>query len=326
MASPMRAQDLVGVYNIIPTPAVRNRSLLEPGDTVAYEELYKNLSHLIDGGVDGIMTNGTFGESATLDDDELLNFVHQVVERVNGRVPVFAGATAMSTRMTINRGRELMGLGATGLFLGRPMWCGADDDTLVGYYSDIADALPDAPIVIYDNPEVFKGKISPQAYRRLAKIPSVIGSKYIALGAQYLADIDACGNDISIMTLDTDWYYARRWVGDSARSVWTGSGNCGMAPLWVLRQALLSGDEEVALDVTKELRHALAPLFPKGSFAEFSKYNIPLEKARFAAGGIFDPGPARPPYHHCPPEYLAGAEESGQRWAALEKKYAAHAS
>lgn len=326
MANPKSAQDLVGVFNIIPTPAVRDRSLLEPGDTVAYDEVRKNVAHLLEGGVDGIMTNGTFGESATLEDDELFTFVRAVLDQVKGQVPVFVGATAMNTRMTINRARELMSLGASGLFLGRPMWCAGDDDTMVGYYSDIASALPDAPIILYDNPEVFKGKISPGAYRRLAEIPSLIGSKYVALGAQYLADVDACGDSISIMTLDTDWYFARRWIGDKARAVWTGSGNCGMAPLRVLRAALMSGDEETALTVTKELRHAIGPLFPKGSFAEFSKYNIPLEKARFGAGGIFDPGPARPPYNHCPAEYLASAEESGKRWAALQAKYADAAS
>lgn len=321
MTNPMSAQDIAGVYNILPTPAVRDRSLLEPGDTVAYDEVRKNVAHLLEGGIDGIMTNGTFGESATLEEDELYGFARTVLEQVDGKVPVFIGANAMNTRLTISRARELMSMGASGLFLGRPMWCAGDDDTIVGYYSDIADALPDAPMVLYDNPEVFKGKLSPGVYRRLAEIPTVIASKYIAMSAQYLADVDACGDDLTIMTLDTDWFYAKRWIGDKARAVWTGSGNCGMAPLQALKTALAEGDDETALTLTNEMRHAIGPLFPKGSFAEFSKYNIPLEKARIGAGGIFDPGPARPPYHHCPAGYIASAEESGKRWAALQKKY-----
>ncbi|AII11429.1 dihydrodipicolinate synthase family protein, partial [Rhodococcus opacus] len=168
MSIPMSARDLQGVYNILPTPALKDVDLLAVEDTVDHEETARLVRSVLDGGVDGIMTNGTFGEAATLSQKELEGFVGQVVREVDGAVPVFAGATALSTRETILRGRRLMDLGATGLFLGRPMWCRCDDETIIGYYSDVAAALPHAPIVIYDNPEVFKGKISTAVYRKLA--------------------------------------------------------------------------------------------------------------------------------------------------------------
>lgn len=321
MSIPMSARDLQGVYNILPTPALKDVDLLAVEDTVDHEETARLVRSVLDGGVDGIMTNGTFGEAATLSQKELEGFVGQVVREVDGAVPVFAGATALSTRETILRGRRLMDLGATGLFLGRPMWCRCDDETIIGYYSDVAAALPHAPIVIYDNPEVFKGKISTAVYRKLAQIPTVIGAKYVALGEGYEADVAACGDDLAIMPLDTDWVSARQRVGEAARAVWTGSGNCGMAPLVALREAIGSQDEDGARVITDEMRHAMETLFPHGSFAEFSLYNIPLEKARFAAAGLVDPGPARPPYHHLPQEYLRGAHEAGTRWAQLQQKY-----
>jgi len=67
------------------------------------------------------MTNGTFGEGATLTEPEWRKFNETVIRTVNGRVPVFAGATTLNTRDTIRRSKELMEMGATGLFLGRPM-------------------------------------------------------------------------------------------------------------------------------------------------------------------------------------------------------------
>ncbi|WP_051423516.1 MULTISPECIES: dihydrodipicolinate synthase family protein [Micrococcaceae] len=321
MTLPMTARDLQGVYNILPTPALKDADLLTVDDTVDHDETTRLVRSVIDGGVDGIMTNGTFGEAATLSQAELEGFVAQVVREVDGAVPVFAGATALSTRETIQRGRRLMELGATGLFLGRPMWSACDDKTIIGYYSDVAEALPEAPIVIYDNPQVFKGKISTAVYRELAQIPTVIGAKYVALTPDYEADVEACGDDLTIMPLDTDWLSARRRVGGAARATWTGSGNCGMAPLIALREAINSSDYERAQMVSDEMRRAMETLFPNGSFAEFSLYNIPLEKARFAAGGLVDPGPARPPYHHVPQEYLLGAREAGTRWARLHQKY-----
>ena len=321
MSPQLRAQDLRGVFNILPTPAIKNASLLTSADTVDYEATTHLVRAVVDGGADGIMTNGTFGEAATLSFDELERFIARVVDEVGGAVPVFAGATALSTRETIRRGRALLALGANGLFLGRPMWCECDDATIVGFYTDVAEALPDTPIIIYDNPEVFKGKISTAVYRELAKIPGIVGSKYIGLTPVYEADVEACGNDLTIMPLDVDWLSARGRVGDLARAVWTGSGNCGMAPLVVLRDAILTGDDEAARAVTADMAHSFETFFPNGSFHDFSLYNIPLEKARFAAAGLVDPGPARPPYHLVPKEYLEGAQEAGRRWAALQQKY-----
>jgi len=315
------AQDLTGIYNILPTPAIKNVSLLTCDDTVDYEATTRLVRAVVDGGADGIMTNGTFGEAATLSFDEIERFVARVVDEVAGAVPVFAGATALSTRETIRRGRALLNLGASGLFLGRPMWCECDDATIVGFYNDVAEMLPDTPLIVYDNPEVFKGKISTAAYAELAKIPAIIGAKYVALTSDYEADVEACGDAITIMPLEMDWLSARRRVGEAARAVWTGSGNCGMAPLIALREAIFSGNEDAANSVTADIVHTFETFFPNNSFHDFSLYNIPLEKARFAAAGVIDPGPARPPYHLVPQEYLDGARVAGRRWATLQQKY-----
>jgi len=83
----------------------------------------------------------------------------------------------------------------------------------------------------------------------------------------------------------------------------------------------------VGLDLAGHARlgPTAAPLFPNGSFKEFSTYNIALEKARMDAGGWMKAGPVRPPYHLCPEPYLAGARKSGQMWAELGKALEAEA-
>jgi len=185
-----------------------------------------------------------------------------VVETAAGRVPIFAGATTLNTRDTIRRGKALIEMGATGLFLGRPMWCECDDATIIRFYSDVAEALPDTPFIIYDNPEAFKGKLSPEVYKELAKIPNIIASKYIAVGPQYLDDVAACGDNILLMTMDSDWLQANKLTGNKATACWTGSGNCGMAPLLALKNAISSGNEEEAERITSEIRNTYATLFP----------------------------------------------------------------
>jgi len=124
-----------------------------------------------------------------------------------------------------------------------------------------------------------------------------------------------------LMPMDSDWYYAWKWAPDKAKAIWTGSGNCGMAPLLVLKKAIESGDEELAKQVTLDLRDAYSTLFPKGNFHDFSIYNIQLEKIRFNAAGLVNAGPARPPYNRIPEEYAEGARLVGRKYAALQEKY-----
>jgi trans-o-hydroxybenzylidenepyruvate hydratase-aldolase len=81
-----------------------------------------------------------------------------------------------------------------------------------------------------------------------------------------------------------------------------------------------TGDWTAAKQISDAIAGASAKLIPNGSFAEFSKYNIGLEKARINAAGWMRAGPCRPPYHIVPENYLAGARESGKMLAALHAK------
>jgi 4-(2-carboxyphenyl)-2-oxobut-3-enoate aldolase len=144
------------------------------------------------------------------------------------------------------------------------------------------------------------------------------------VGPQYLADVAAAGDNIVIMPLDSDWYFAWKWAPEKAKATWTGSGNCGMAPLLALKHAIETGDDTLARTITLELRDAYKTLFPRGSFHEFSIYNVQIEKARFNAAGLVKAGPCRPPYNRVPEEITKGAVTTGQKYAALQEKYASN--
>lgn len=324
MAQKYAAPDLVGVLGIVPTPATADAGRWDAVSTVDVE-VTASMIRQVAPVVDAIITLGTFGEGSTLTEDEVIIFMRTVVAESDARTPIFAGATTLNTRDTIRRARVLLDLGVDGLLLGRPMWCEMDDDSIVRFYSDIADALPDTPVILYDNPSAFKGKISSQLYARLAPIPTLIGAKYTSLGTQYEADVEACGDAIRLLPMDADWLDAHRMVGEHAAACWTPSAACGTEPLERLREAMASADWDRAEAISQDLKHAYATLMPDGDFSAFSKYNIPLDKARIAAAGVVDPGPARPPYQTAPQSYLDGAIETGRRWAELQRTYAARA-
>jgi 4-(2-carboxyphenyl)-2-oxobut-3-enoate aldolase len=177
----LSAADIRGVVGIVPTPAKEGANRWDAVQTVNLEETARMVEALVEAGIDVIMTNGTFGEGASLTWDEVQAFVDTIVQVVRKRVPVFAGATTLNTRDTIARGRALRDLGADGLFVGRPMWIALDDRGIVQFYRDLAEALPDMALVIYDNPGAFKGKISAAVYRELSRIPQIVASKHIGL-------------------------------------------------------------------------------------------------------------------------------------------------
>ncbi len=107
---------------------------------------------------------------------------------------------------------------------------------------------------------------------------------------------------------------------------WTGGAVCGPELAIRLRDevaaAQRSNDWSRAKEVADAVAQALSTLFPRGDFAEFSKYNVGLEKARMNAAGWMKAGPCRPPYHLVPPEYLKGAEEAGRQWARFASQFA----
>jgi 4-(2-carboxyphenyl)-2-oxobut-3-enoate aldolase len=312
--------DIVGIVGIIPTPATRDAADWRAKHTVNLEETAKLVNIVVDAGIDVIMTTGTFGECATVTWDELQDLVDCVVRTARGRRPVFAGVTTLNTRDTIERGRALVELGADGLFIGRPMWLAMDDKEIVRYYHHMAEAMPGVPLVVYDNPLAFKGKISTDVYRELAKIKEIVAAKHVG-GPALEKDLLTVGKSMRILPLETDWCALARRHPEEAAACWSGAVACAPAPLAALAAAIRARDWATAEKITEKVAWAVKPMFPGGSLERFMEYSIPLGHARFAAAGLIDPGPTRPPYLSAPAEYMEGSSETGRRWAILQAEF-----
>ncbi len=312
--------DIRGVLGIVPTPSTPDGDRWQTTHSVNLPETEKMIRAMMKAEVDILMTTGTFGECASLTEPELLDFVKCIVDVNAQSRPLFAGITTLNTRDTIRRGRELVALGADGLFVGRPMWLALDDKGLVRYYQDIAEALPRVPLVVYDNPIAFKGKISSAAYAELAKIPEVIAAKHVG-GPALAADMKAVGDKVRILPLAPQWYPVARELPERALACWSGGVACAPSPIVALSKAILARDWDRAQHVCDKLVWAEEPMFPGGDLARFMDYSIQIGHLRFKSAGLIDPGPPRPPYLDVPQEYVAGATECGQRWARLEGEF-----
>jgi 4-(2-carboxyphenyl)-2-oxobut-3-enoate aldolase len=311
--------DIKGVVGIVPTPATSDADDWRCTNSVNVAETEKMIQAVVDAGIEQVMTTGTFGECASLTHQEWLQFSGCVAETVRGRVPFFAGVTTLNTRDTIARGREAIDVGADGIFVGRPMWLPLDDNGVVRFYRDITEALPGVPLVIYDNPAAFKGKISVQAYLQLAQLPEIVATKH-AGGPSLESDIEAFGDQVAVLPLDSDWVRAAKKFPDRASACWSGNVACAPSPLAALSRAVRSQDWVAADVISEQVNWALAPQFG-GDMSRFMDYSIPVGRGRFRGAGLIDCGPSRPPYIEGPPDMVAGGEETGRRWAELEQKY-----
>ncbi|BCP14215.1 dihydrodipicolinate synthase family protein [Mycobacterium paraintracellulare] len=320
MTQKFGVDDLNGVIAVMPTPSLPDAHHLRAQDTVDVAESRRVVRQLIGDGVNGIITNGTLGEMATLTLEEWKAFAAAVAETVSEAapdLPLFIGATGPHSRDTVSRMDFLHDLGVRGVFLGRPMWSALGPDALLDFYRGIAEAFPDMAIILYDNPEAFKGPIPTPIYAELAKLPQVLGAKYTAITPKFSGDMSAVGDDLRLLPIESDWFVARSLFPEQASACWSSSALCGPEPALRLRDLLFAGNLDAARQLTHRIEWAYEPLLARTNFPEFSKYNIPLEKVRFDEAGYVKAGGARAPYHIVPDHYVSGARENGRRWRTI---------
>src|SRR5512136_810817 len=83
-----------GIIPAMVTPVTRDGK-------INVESLRKLTNHLIDGGVHGLFPVGSQGEFYALTFEEKKRAIEVVVEEARGRVPVYAGTGAITTREAV---------------------------------------------------------------------------------------------------------------------------------------------------------------------------------------------------------------------------------
>ncbi|MEU9796446.1 4-hydroxy-tetrahydrodipicolinate synthase [Streptomyces sparsogenes] len=133
-------------------------------------------AHLVDAGNDGLVVNGTTGESPTTSDAEKAELVRAVVEAVGDRAHVVAGAGTNDTRHSVELARAAEQAGAHGLLAVTPYYSKPPQEGLLRHFTAIADAT-DLPVMLYDIPGRSGVPISTETIVRLAEHPRIIANK-----------------------------------------------------------------------------------------------------------------------------------------------------
>lgn len=144
---------------------------------VDYDGVARLATHLIDeGGNDGLVVNGTTGESPTLTDSEKIQSLKVVIDAVGDRATVVAGAGNNDTRHTVEIARAAQAAGAHGLLIVTPYYNKPPQAGIAAHFLAVAEAT-DLPIMTYDIPGRTGVPIEPDTFARLAEHPRIVANK-----------------------------------------------------------------------------------------------------------------------------------------------------
>jgi len=133
-------------------------------------------SDLVDLGNDGLVINGTTGESSTTGDDEKVELLKVIVDAVGHRAKVIAGAGNNDTAHTVALAAQAADTGVHGLLIVTPYYNKPPQEGIYQHFTSVADSV-NLPVMVYDIPGRAGVAIEHETMLRLAEHPRILANK-----------------------------------------------------------------------------------------------------------------------------------------------------
>jgi 4-hydroxy-tetrahydrodipicolinate synthase len=238
--------------------------------------LVDNLAH------DGLVINGTTGESATKTDAEDLAVLKAVLEAVGDRATIVAGVGTNDTAHSVACAKTAAAAGAHGVMAVTPYYNRPPQEGIIAHFHAIADAT-ELPMLTYDIPKRTGTAIETETIVRIAEHPRIVANK------DAKGDLDSA--QWGMARTDLAWY-----CGDDILNLpMLAIGGAGMISvvghlvgdrLKAMADAYAAGDIALA----REINAALLPVYT----GVFRTQGVILTKAALAMQGL-PSGPVRLP-------------------------------
>ena len=229
---------------------------------------------------DALVSVGTTGESATLNEHEHCHVIRRTVEMAAGRIPVIAGTGANSTREAIDLTRCAMEAGADACLLVTPYYNKPTQEGLYLHHKAVAETVP-IPQILYNVPGRTACDMLPETVARLAELENIIGIKEATGSMQRAQDImDCCGDSLALYSGDDATAMELMLLG--ARGNISVTANVAPAEMHAMCAAALAGDRNTAMPINDRLNVLHSALFVESN-------PIPVKWALYAMG-LIPPG------------------------------------
>jgi len=238
---------------------------IDEGGRINEGALRQLVNHLIEGGVHGLFPIGSQGEFFALALEQKREVLRAVVDETRGRVPVYAGTGAVTTREAIETTIMARDLGVSAVSILTPYFVTPSQKELIEHYQAVAKAVPELPILLYSNPDRTQVPFTTETVLELAAVDNIVGIKDssgdMSLTGEYIRLTR--GMDFHVLAGRDTLIYATLCYGGTG-SICATANVDPRVPVEIY-EAFIAGDHARALDA----QYRLAPLrraFGLGTF------------------------------------------------------------
>ena len=176
-----------GIFGILTAPFDNNYDL-------DLEDVKSQVEFLVKGGVHGIVVPVNASEYWTLSDDERKDFVRTAVETNAGRIPIIAGVTSQSYKVSMLHAKFAKEVGADAVIAAPPVLPGCSVDQMREYYKRIAEAADGLPVMLQNHTPPFGVPMSAELCMDF--IHSIDGVEFVKEETQYSSNMITKLNDL----------------------------------------------------------------------------------------------------------------------------------
>ena len=163
-----KTKPIKGVVTALVTPFAKQK--------VDFVSLKKLIRMQMDGGIQGLVVNGTTAESPTLSAEEVEKIFKFVVKETDKSIPILLGSGTNSTKTTIERTKRAKTLGADAALVVVPYYNKPPQRGIEQHYLQVAK-LTKMPIIMYNVPGRTVVSMSNQTIIAVARSEYICGVK-----------------------------------------------------------------------------------------------------------------------------------------------------
>lgn len=143
---------------------------------VDLDSLRALVQYQVQGGISGLVVNGTTAESPTLSQDEVATIFKVVREETEGKIPLLLGTGSNSTALTVKKTQQAENWGADGALVVVPYYNKPTQMGLLQHFLAVANATS-IPIMLYNVPGRTITGLEIETLKELSAHENIIGVK-----------------------------------------------------------------------------------------------------------------------------------------------------
>ncbi len=151
---------------------------IDEDEKIDEAKMRAQVDYVIDGGLQGILAFGSNGEFYQIEEDEMERGFRIIVDQAAGRVPVYFGIGAINTKKCVRLAKMAVKNGAKGVSILQPMFLKPNFNELFLHFKTIAEAVPETPVLLYNNPGRVGYTLGADLVEKLAhEVDNIVGMK-----------------------------------------------------------------------------------------------------------------------------------------------------